>query len=145
MFIKYHPAHWSPHEIGEVMEVIEDRGDRYLVQSITTTDFHIMSQEAVKKEHAIIVTLSMEKTVRSDLMDIDTDERVSGIIYGPYAGSPYLQENLYIETIDDPDGKYHLILGRDSWLSDDLTELEQRLFGWAMGEGMADDITVIAA
>ena len=35
-------------------------------------------------------------------------------------------------------GKWHLIIGRDEWVSDDLTMLEKHLYDFAMEEGYGD-------
>ena len=37
----------------------------------------------------------------------------------------------YILVVDDPRGKYELILANEDWLTDDLGELEARLYLWA--------------
>lgn len=58
----------------------------------------------------------------------------------PGPGFIYMQD-LYISQVteDWPDaareqGKYHLILGRDDWISDDLEALARRLHAWAVAE-----------
>ena len=39
-------------------------------------------------------------------------------------------------------GDWYLLLGRDEWISNDLTALERRLYDWAVSEGyFADEAT----
>jgi hypothetical protein len=59
----------------------------------------------------------------------------------PASGFVYL-DSLYIEDVQShwPDtskarGKYHLIIGRYEWISDDLALLEHELYEFALGEG----------
>ena len=54
--------------------------------------------------------------------------------------------NLWIERMPDnwplnPDaaGKWYLLIYRDDWLSDDLSELEERLYNFGVDEGYFDD------
>jgi hypothetical protein len=58
----------------------------------------------------------------------------------PARGFIYLDE-LYIEEVQDwwpeaakAEGKYHLLLDRDEWITDDLTALERRLYRFAKSE-----------
>ena len=58
-----------------------------------------------------------------------------------YAGlldpvEPYA--NYIIEIVDHKDGLYQLVLERDSFLTDNLTSLEHRLFKWMEDEGVED-------
>jgi hypothetical protein len=53
---------------------------------------------------------------------------------------------LFIEDVNDSwhekaraQGKFHLLIGRDEWLSNDLAELERLLFEFADSEGYFDD------
>jgi hypothetical protein len=62
----------------------------------------------------------------------------------PAKGNLYLGA-LYIEEVQPhwPDaakarGKWHLLIGRDEWISDDLTMLEKHLYDFAMEEGYGD-------
>jgi hypothetical protein len=36
-------------------------------------------------------------------------------------------------------GKWHLLLGRDEWITDDLESLERKLYEWAIDEGYDKD------
>jgi hypothetical protein len=68
-----------------------------------------------------------------------------------WEGEPNAKGNLYlgilyIDEVQDhwPDaarakGKWHLILDRREWISDDLESLERKLFDFAMSAGYADD------
>jgi hypothetical protein len=54
--------------------------------------------------------------------------------------------NLWIERMPDnwllnPDaaGKWYLLIYRDHWLSDNLSELEERLYNFGVDEGYFDD------
>jgi hypothetical protein len=60
----------------------------------------------------------------------------------PAKGITYLDNTLYIEAVQPhwPDaakarGKWHLILGREEWITDDLEMLERELYDWAVSEG----------
>lgn len=71
-----------------------------------------------------------------DVSDCRWDDEVE-----PGAGFVYL-DVLYIERVGDhwPDaararGKFYLILERDEYISDDLEELERKLYDWAMASG----------
>ena len=62
----------------------------------------------------------------------------------PAKGNLYL-DALYIEEVQPhwPDeakarGKWHLLIGRDEWITDDLGALERRLFDFARSEGYAE-------
>jgi hypothetical protein len=59
----------------------------------------------------------------------------------PAKGYLYL-DLLYIEEVQPhwPDaakarGKWHLLIGRDEWITDDLETLERKLYDWAASEG----------
>jgi len=59
----------------------------------------------------------------------------------PAKGNLYLGE-LYIEEVQPhwPDaakarGKWHLLIARDEWITDDLETLERKLYDWAASEG----------
>jgi hypothetical protein len=61
----------------------------------------------------------------------------------PAHGNLYLNDALYIEQVAAhwpaearAQGKWHLIIGRDEWVSDDLESLECRLFEFADSEGL---------
>jgi hypothetical protein len=63
----------------------------------------------------------------------------------PARGYLYLGE-LYIEEVQPhwPDaakarGKWHLLLDRDDWITDDLETLERKLYDWAVSEGYFED------
>jgi hypothetical protein len=63
----------------------------------------------------------------------------------PARGYLYLGE-LYIEEVQPhwPDaakarGKWHLLLDRDEWITDDLETLERKLYDWAASEGYFED------
>jgi hypothetical protein len=50
--------------------------------------------------------------------------------------------NMYIDHVEPhwpqdarKQGQWHLLLGRDEWISNDLAALERRLYDWAAGEG----------
>jgi hypothetical protein len=60
---------------------------------------------------------------------------------GTPKGNVYL-DGLYIEHVEPHwpedakrEGEWYLILGRDEWISNDLTALERRLYEWAGSEG----------
>jgi hypothetical protein len=66
----------------------------------------------------------------------DNEPKASGLLY---------LGKLFIENVEDwwPQrakdmGKYHLLLGRDEWVSDDLESLERELYDWAMSAGYDD-------
>lgn len=54
-----------------------------------------------------------------------------------YDGTLYIEDygpgNRHPET-GEPMGRYYLLLERYDWASDDLADLEQRLYDWAAGE-----------
>lgn len=59
----------------------------------------------------------------------------------PAKGYLYL-DVLYIEEVQPhwPDaakarGKWHLLIARDEWITDDLETLERKLYDWAASEG----------
>jgi hypothetical protein len=52
---------------------------------------------------------------------------------------------LYIEQVQPHwpeaarrEGAWHLLIGRDEWITDDLTSLERKLYDWAMAEGYGE-------
>jgi hypothetical protein len=53
-----------------------------------------------------------------------------------YLGSLYIQ---HVEPFWPADaraeGEWYLLLGRDEWITNDLTALERRLYDWAKSEG----------
>jgi hypothetical protein len=78
----------------------------------------------------------------ADLGEAIADARWQG--EPPAKGNLYL-DALYIEEVQAhwPDeakaqGKWHLLIGRDEWISDDLTMLEKHLYDFAMEEGYGD-------
>ena len=54
-------------------------------------------------------------------------------------GYVYTKHNYYITDVAHPDGRYELVLGNNSWLSDDLAALERRLYKYARAEGGLSD------
>jgi len=42
--------------------------------------------------------------------------------------------NTYIQRVDHKKGRWLLVLGNQDWLTNDLTDLEVRLYDWAIGE-----------
>jgi hypothetical protein len=66
----------------------------------------------------------------------------------PAKGNIYL-DVLYIEAVQPhwpeaskAQGKWHLLIGRDDWISNDLTMLERNLYAFARSEGYLDVRTV---
>jgi hypothetical protein len=62
----------------------------------------------------------------------------------PATGNLYFG-SLYIDEVQDhwPEearerGKWHLLLERDEWISDDLTSLERRLYEFAVSAGYTE-------
>jgi hypothetical protein len=75
-------------------------------------------------------------TSSTDLVDCSDRYSTAGVVYGESAGqlSPYLEENLNIEEVNHPDGRWSLVLGNESWVSDNFEELEKILLAWARDE-----------
>lgn len=74
-----------------------------------------------------------------DLANGDPDED------GPQPGFVYGESQLVIEIVTEkwPEqsrkaGAFHLVLGRDEWLSNDLAELEAKLYEFGVQEGCFD-------
>lgn len=67
---------------------------------------------------------------------------------GKLRGRLYL-DSLYIDDTDSwdggvhPLGRWHLLLERDEWFSNDLAKLELRLYRWALRDGHIDGIDEI--
>jgi hypothetical protein len=66
----------------------------------------------------------------------DGEPRAPGLVY---CGS------LYIDFVQPHwpenarrEGQYHLLIGRDEWITDDLNKLETLLYAFARGEGYVD-------
>ena len=64
----------------------------------------------------------------------------------PAKGNLYL-DALYIEAIQPhwpeaarKEGKWHLLIGRDEWITDDLESLERRLYDFAVSEGYCEEV-----
>ena len=55
-----------------------------------------------------------------------TDDHIPGRVY---------LDNAYIERVDHKKGKWQLVLANDSWLTNDLCDLEVRLYDWCLSEG----------
>jgi len=77
-----------------------------------------------------------------NLAEFVTDARWEG--EPPARGYVYL-DALYIERVTDhwpeetrKQGKYYLLLNRSEWISDDLLQLERRLYQWACDEGYCE-------
>ena len=77
---------------------------------------------------------------------LDLSEPTSAEFDDPNQSGFTYVENLYIEcNKHTPDrGLFHLILGRDSWCTDDLVSLERKLYVYALFEGVisAEDMLV---
>jgi hypothetical protein len=59
----------------------------------------------------------------------------------PVKGNLYLRDSLYIEEVQPhwpenakAEGRWHLLLGRDEWITNDLESLERKLYDWAVSE-----------
>lgn len=75
-----------------------------------------------------------------NMLDVHTETPVSGFQYLAPGESPvgmYLQDALHITDrgAGAPGGRYHLHIETQEWESDDLAELESRLFAWASADG----------
>jgi hypothetical protein len=65
----------------------------------------------------------------------------------PVPGFLYADSSLYIEKRHEgwhpmvkEEGQYYLLLGRMDWISDNLTDLERRLYEYAVREGIVDGV-----
>ena len=79
------------------------------------------------------------RRVCEDLGSVVADARWEG---EPAAKGNVYVDCLYIEAVQAhwpraarDRGKWHLILDRDEFITDDLTSLERRLYDWAVQEG----------
>jgi len=72
----------------------------------------------------------------------DNLEAANPDAFGSKAGYGYLRNELYIEDVaswNDParlaHGRWYLCIANVEWQGNDLEELEQRLYRWAVREG----------
>ena len=68
-------------------------------------------------------------------------ESVNAIVYGGLEYPNDINGNIHIVDLgkENADGRYMLTLENDGWISDDLAELETRLFKWMQDEGYEYD------
>jgi hypothetical protein len=68
--------------------------------------------------------------------DLDTDLGASSPFETGHKAQGYVYMGcMMIEKIDHADGMYSLVLGNVEHVTDNLPELEQKLFVWAASEG----------
>jgi hypothetical protein len=73
---------------------------------------------------------------------IEDGEPMHAIVYGGLVHLNDAYGNIIIEDLGEgkcKGGRYMLIIGADSWLSDNLAELEAILFPWMESEGFEYD------
>ena len=68
-------------------------------------------------------------------------KQLNAIVYGGLVHLNDAYGNIIIEDLGQECqlGRYMLIISNDSWVSDDLEELETRLFEWMQAEGFEYD------
>ena len=71
----------------------------------------------------------------------ENGETINAIVYGGIYKLDEAQANIIIEDLGEGFqlGRYMLTISNDSWVSDDLAELETRLFEWMQAEGFEYD------
>lgn len=90
-------------------------------------------------------TLATFSAMRTFSADLGSTIGQPEYFEGTQAGYTYGNTGLYIEQL--PDGKYHLLIERDEWTSNNLQELEAILYAWALseyGEEYGTDSDVLA-
>jgi hypothetical protein len=73
---------------------------------------------------------------------IEDGEPMKTVVYGGLVHSNDAYGNIIIEDIGEgkyKGGRYMLVIGADSWVSDNLAELEAILFPWMESEGFEYD------
>jgi hypothetical protein len=68
-------------------------------------------------------------------------ETINAIVYGGLDHPNDINGNIHIVDLGEghEGGRYMLTLENDGWLSDDLKDLEPRLFEWMKAEGYEED------
>ena len=68
-------------------------------------------------------------------------ETINAIVYCGLTYPDDINGNIHIVDLgkENVDGRYMLTLENDGWISDDLAELETRLFKWMQDEGYEYD------
>jgi len=79
-----------------------------------------------------------------------SDDLAAAVQSAPWEDDAIANGNLYldclfIEAVQPhwpeavrAQGAWHLLIGNEEWVSDDLSALEQRLYDWAMSEGYGE-------
>jgi hypothetical protein len=72
---------------------------------------------------------------------IEDGETINAIVYGGLMKPDEAHANCIIEDLGEGHlgGRYMLHISNDGWLSDNLGELESRLFAWMKYEGYEED------
>ena len=73
---------------------------------------------------------------------IEDGEPIKTVVYGGLVHLSDAYGNIIIEDLGEgkyKGGRYMLVIGADSWLSDNLAELEAILFPWMESEGFEYD------
>ena len=83
----------------------------YIAPSYTTLDAFRASKRHVS---------DIQKEIGASLYFGDEAQDVPGFVY---------EGGLYIE--ERGDGSYYLLIERDDWISNDVADLEEKLFDWA--------------
>ncbi len=77
-------------------------------------------------------------TLKNDWYNDDPENETptkTGVVYFEgEAPSELFYENLQIEEVNLPDGRWLLILANEQWVDDDLEKLERILMKWASNE-----------
>jgi len=68
-------------------------------------------------------------------------ETINAIVYGGLSHPNDINGNIHIVDLGEghEGGRYMLHISNDGWLSDNLAELEVRLFEWMKDEGYEED------
>ena len=137
--VRFHtPANQCERET--IYRVAEDRGDRVLVDCICE-DMNIIPQTVFATadlEPATICTLAQFQATRRAVSDLASELGIDASYFEDESRTPrkaagfVYTDDCYIDLMED--GRFHLILFRDEYVSDNLGELEDKLFQWCIDE-----------
>jgi hypothetical protein len=135
-------------------------GDGNLVDQIKRQGFDGVKSQREDESHDIWIAFEPKQikvivTKKLDARDgstVDTARRAKFRRGEPAAKGYLYLDALYIEEVlphwpeaAKAEGKWHLIIGRNERITDDLEALERNLYDWALSEGYFDDKGVQAS
>lgn len=115
--------------------ILDDRGERYAIYlEKTQGELGYTRLLAFVDELPQFELFESSKEYFDDLGPVIEDDQLDGMGGYAYLGCLFIEDSHTWPVRCDSQGRWYLLLGNCEWFSDDLEELERRLFEWSQSE-----------